>query len=131
MPWRFHNFREHAAHVLRVNEKDGRAVSADARGTEDACALPLEPCTRLLNVIRLEADMMLPASRVLLEELQNGGILAQRLDQLDLLIGRVDETDAHSLRGKAEGRSMRLGAEHIAVCFEALLDRRGCDPDMV
>jgi hypothetical protein len=63
---------------------------------------------------------MLPAGRVLLEELSDRRILAQRLDQLDLRIGRVDEADPHALRRKVERFAMRLGAEHRAVELEAL-----------
>src|SRR4029079_14615649 len=127
----FHYFREHAAHVLGVDEEDERAVRADARLSEDARALGFELGFRGVDVGNLEADMVLPAQRVLLEEFHDRRVLAQGLDQFDLRIGRVDEADTDALRGKIECWAVRLGAEHLAIGFEALLDRRRRDADMV
>src|SRR6185312_15309154 len=122
---------ENAAHVLRVHEEYRRPVRADARLAEHARALGLELGLGGVDVRHLEADMMLAAERILFDEFGDGRAVAERLDQLDLAVGRIDEADAHALRGKVERRSMRLGAENIAVKLEALLDRRGGDPDMV
>jgi hypothetical protein len=106
-------------------------VGADSRLAEDARAPGFELGLGRVDFGNLEADMMLPALRVLLEEPRDGGSVAQRLDQLDLAIGRVDEADAHALRRKIERLAMRLGAEHGPIELQALLDRRGCDPDMI
>src|SRR3954454_8804831 len=128
---RFHDFREYTAHVLRVYKEDERAVRADARLAEHARALRLELGPGGLDVGHLEADMMLPAEGVLLEELHDRRVRPERLDQLDLAVGRVDEADADALRGKVEGGPVRLGAEHRAVHGQAVLDRWRREPDMV
>ena len=84
-----------------------------------------------LNVRDFEAHVVLAAQRVLLEEFRDGRMVAERFDQLDLRIGRVDEADADALRGEVEGGTVRLGIEHGAVKLEALLDRRRRDADVV
>ena len=61
-------------------------MRADARLAEHARALALELGLGRVDVGHLEADMMLPAARVLLEELRDRRSLAQRLDQLDLAV---------------------------------------------
>src|SRR6478672_2060413 len=127
----FHDLREDPAHVLGVDEEDQRPMGADARLTEHAGALGLELGLGGVDVGHLEADMVLPAERIALEELHDRRVLAQRLDQLDLRIGRVDEADADALRGEVEGGAMRLGAEHGPIGVEALLDRRRRDANMV
>src|SRR5262249_48280231 len=78
-----------------------------------------------------EADMVLAAERVLLEELHDWRAFPERLDQLDLGVGRVDETDPDALCGQVEGRAMRVRAEPRAVELKALLDRWRRDADMV
>ena len=95
-------------------------------------ALGLELGLGGVDVGHLEADMMLPAGRVLGEEPRDRRVLAQRLDQLDLAVRRVDEADPHALR--AAGRTARGStvapsrSRYIAI---ALLDRRRRDADMV
>src|SRR6185503_925264 len=79
---RLHDLGQHAAHVLGVDEEDERPVRADARLAEDPRAFLLELGLRRVDVGDLEADMMLPAQRVLLEEIRDRAILAERLDQL-------------------------------------------------
>ena len=103
-PRRLHDFREDAAHVLGVDEEHGRAVRADAGFAEDACAFGLELGLGGVDVGDLEADVVLAAERVLVEELRDRRIVAERLDQLDLAVGRIDEADADALRGKVERR---------------------------
>src|SRR5260221_2127838 len=131
LDWTLHYFRQHAAHVLWVDEEDERPVRADARLAEDAGALGLELGLGGVDVGHLEADMVLPAERVLLEEFCNWRVFPERLDQLDLRIRRVDEAHADTLGGEVECRPMRLRAEHVAVPVEAPLDRRGCHADMI
>src|SRR6476659_10385333 len=128
---RLHDLGEDAAQVLGVDEEDQRPMGADARLTEHAGALGLELGLGGVDVGHLEADMVLAAERIALEELHDRRVLAQRLDQLDLRIGRVDEADADALRGEVEGGAMRLGAEHGPIGVEALLDRRRRNADMV
>src|SRR3546814_13799855 len=75
--------------------------------------------------------MMLPAARVLRQEAVQRRILSQRLDQLDLAVGGIDEAHPHPLRRQVE-RLVDLGrAQHVAIERDALLDRWGGDPDMV
>src|ERR1044072_2619699 len=124
MPRSFHYFRQHAAHVLGMDEEDERAMRADARLAEDARALSLEFGLGGVDLGHLEADVMLPAERVLLEELHDRAILAEWLNQLDLVVGRVDEAAADPLGGQVERRAMRFGVEHVAIGFEAPFDRR-------
>ena len=97
---------------LGWTKKTERPVRADARLAEDARALGLELGLGGVDVGHLEADVMLAAERVLLEELRDRRVFAQRLDQLDLAVGRIDEADAHALRGQVERLAVRLGAEH-------------------
>src|SRR3954463_13140104 len=119
----FHYFRQHAAHVRRVDEEDQSPMSADTWLAEDACTLGFELGFRGVDFGHFEADMVLTAERVLLEEFRNGRVLAQRLDQLDLRVGRIDEAHAYALRGEVECLPVRLRPEHIAVHIEALGDR--------
>src|SRR6185369_14243986 len=126
-----HDLGQDAAHVLGVDEEDERPVRADARLAEDASAFGLEFGLGRVDLGHLEADVMLPAERVLLEELHNRRIRTQRFDQLDLAIGGVDEADPYALCRKVERLAMRLGAEHVAVELEAPLDRRRRHADMV
>src|SRR5688500_2600019 len=64
----FHDLGQHPAHVLGVKEEDRGAVRADPRWTEDSRTLALEMRARRRDVGDLEADMMLTAGRILLEE---------------------------------------------------------------
>src|SRR6185369_1340859 len=98
---------------------------------KDAGTLGFELGLRGLDIRDLEADVVLAAQWVFLEELHDRRAFAERFDQLDLAVGRVDEADTNSLRGQIEGETMRLGAEHGAVKFEAFLDRCRRDADMV
>src|SRR3546814_20250687 len=75
--------------------------------------------------------MMLPAARVLRQEAVQRRILSQRLDQLDLAVGGIDEAHPHPLRRQVE-RLVDLGrAQHVALERDALLDRWGGDTAMV
>ena len=56
----------------------------DPRLAEHALALGLELGLGRMDIGHLEADMMLPARRVLLKECRDRGVAGQRLDQLDL-----------------------------------------------
>ena len=129
--WTLHDLGEDSAHVLGVDEEDGGAVGADARFTEDARALGFELGLGGVDVGDLEADVVLAALRVLVEKPRDRGAVAQGLDQLDLAVGRVDEADADALRGKVKGGAVPLGAEHLAVELEAVLDRGRRDADVV
>src|SRR5688572_27171332 len=114
-----------------MDEKYRRAVGADARLAQHPRALRLELGLRRLDVGHFEADMVLAAHWIALEEFDDRRVRAERLDQLDLRIGRVDEAHANALRGQVERLAVRLGSEHRAVEIEALLDRRRRDSDMV
>ena len=81
---RLHNLGQNPAHILGMDEENQRAVRADAGGAEDALAERLELGAGLGDVGHFEAQVMLPAERVLGEEACERGVLAERLDQLDL-----------------------------------------------
>ena len=98
----FHNLGQHPPHVLRVKEKDQRPMRPDPRLPQHAHALALEPGLRLTNIRHLETDMMLPPKRILGEKAKDRRLLPQRLDQLDLAIGRIDKADADALSGEIE-----------------------------
>ena len=68
---RLHDLGEHAAHVLGMDEEHRRAVRADARLAEHARALGFELGLGGVDVGHLEADVVLAAERVLLEELRD------------------------------------------------------------
>src|SRR6478672_7416377 len=123
----FHKFREHPAHVLGMDKEDERAMRADAWFTEDAGALGFELGLGGVDVGDLEADVMLAAKRILLEEFHDRRIIAERLDQLDLAVGRIDEADADALRGEVERLAVRLGVEQISVELQTVLNRRRRD----
>src|SRR5689334_7473848 len=114
-----------------MDEEDWRAVRADPRRTKDPGAFFLESFQRLIDVLGFETDMMLSARRILLEELHDRRILAERLEQLDLRIWSVDKADSNALDGKLERLAVRLGPEHAAIELNALLNRRRCDADMI
>ena len=65
------------------------------------------------------------------EEAVQRAVLAERLDQLYLAVGRVDEADPHALRRQVERLVDPGCAEHVAIERDALLDRWGGDADMV
>ena len=69
---RLHDLDQNAAHILGVDEEHQRAVRADAGLAEHARALGLELGLGGVDLGHFEADMMLPAERVLLEELAIG-----------------------------------------------------------
>src|SRR3546814_6638949 len=80
---RLHQLHQNAAHIPGMHEDDGRAVRADARLAQHLGALRLHLGLGGVDVRHLEADMMLPAARVLRQEAVQRRILSQRLDQLD------------------------------------------------
>src|SRR5439155_17695272 len=76
-------------------------------------------------------DVMLPAGRVLLQELGDRAVLAQRLQQLDLAVRRVDEAHPHALCRQVERFVDLRRTEQVAIHRDAFLDRRRRDADMV
>jgi hypothetical protein len=105
-----------------VEEEDRRSMSTDARFAKDTRTFSFEVRLGGMDVGNFEADVMLTAERILFEELENRRVLAERLDQFDLTIGRIDKADTHTLRRKIEWRPMRLGREHASEQLKALLD---------
>lgn len=135
---RFHDFGQHPAHILRVDEENRRAVRAGAGGTKDALAHRLEPRARLGNVGDFETDMMLPAIGVLRQKAVDRRLRAQRLDQLDLgavhgtvSAGGVDKTNFHPLSGHVEGIMDPRRTHDVAPEDDAVGDRRRRHADMV
>ena len=112
---RFHDLGQHPAHVLGMEEEDRRAVRPDPRVPKDAHAFAVVECPRRLDVRNLEAEVVLPALGIALEELDDRQVRAQRLDQLDLAVGRVDEADADTLRRQVERLPHHLRPHPLAV----------------
>src|SRR5688572_26917738 len=128
---RFHDLGQNAAHVLGMDEEYERAMRADARLAEHPRALGLELGLGGTDVRHLEADVVLAAERLALQEFDDRRIRTQRLDQLDLRIGRVDEAHADALRRQVKRLSVRLGSEHRPIKLKVPLDRRSRHADMV
>ena len=106
-------------------------MRADARRAEHFFAHRLELGFGYVDVGDLETDVMLPAERVLGKEAMDGRVGAQRLDQLDLGVGRVDETHTDALRGQVERRMDGCCAHHVAPMRDAGVDRGRGDTDVV
>src|SRR5215217_6776439 len=104
-----------------MQEEDRRAVSADAglARAEDGRALGAQGVAGRQDVLDLETDVVLAALGVLRQEAVDRAVLAQRLDQLDLAVGKVDETDTHPLRRQVEGLMRLRGPEQVAVHRDA------------
>ena len=66
---RLHDLGQHPTHVLRVDEEDEGAVRADARLAQHPRAFLFELHLGGVDVGDFKADVMLPAERILLEEL--------------------------------------------------------------
>ncbi len=99
---RLHQLDQNSAHVLGMHEDHRDAVSADARLARAQHRRALRPhrVAGGVDVLHLEADVMLPAPRVLLKEGLERGLVAIGLDQLDLAVGQVDEGDPDPLLRK-------------------------------
>ena len=128
---RLHDLRQHAAHVLGVDEKDECAVRADAGFAEDARALGFELGLGGVDVGDFEADVMLAAERVLLEELQRSARFRRAARSARSALGVSTKQTRTPCAGRSKAGAVRLGVEHGAVEFEALLDRRRGDADVV
>ena len=86
---------------------------------------------RVVDVSHLEADVVLPAGRVLRKEADERRIVTQRFDQLDLAVGQVHEADINALLRHRLGFGDVGGAQHVAIQLHGLGDGGGRDPDMV
>ena len=112
---RFHDLRQHSAHVLGVHEEDERAVRSDAWIAEDSRSLRFELGLGGVNVRHFKAHVLLSSERVLFEELHDGRILAEGLDQFDLRVRSIDETHADALRRQVELRTVGGGLGLLLV----------------
>src|SRR3546814_3450668 len=104
-----------------MDEDDRRSVRADAGFAQHLCALCLHLGLGGVNIGHFEADVVLSARRVLLEELHDRRVLAQRLDQLDLAVGRIDEAHTHALRRQVERLVDLRRAKQADVHFDRFL----------
>src|SRR3546814_16480829 len=75
--------------------------------------------------------MVLPARRVLLQECRNRRVLAQRFEQFALAVGRIDEADAHLLRGKIARLADLLRTQKLAIQRHRRRNGGSGDPEMV
>src|SRR3546814_7609070 len=108
----FFFFKQKTAYEMRISD-----------WSSDVCSSDLHLGLGGVNIGHFEADVVLSARRVLLEELHDRRVLAQRLDQLDLAVGRIDEAHTHALRrqverlvdlrrAKQDRKSTRLNSSH-------------------
>src|SRR6516162_4170161 len=74
--------------------------------------------------------MMRAALRIALQELGNRGSGAERLQELNLGVGQLDEDDRHAVLRQGL-RSRELGAEKAAIGFRSLREARHRDGDMI
>jgi hypothetical protein len=81
--------------------------------------------------------MMLPAQRVLGEEVVDRAVWTKRLDKLELRAvypavgGRIDETDCHPLFGEVEWFVDLGGAKSVAAMRDGVGDGGRCDADVI
>ena len=103
-----HQFNQHAGHIFGVDENNRRAMRANARlvRAQHARALCHHLVARGDNVIDLETNMVLAASRVLSQKASDGTCVIYWLDQLNLAVWQFnktnlalqdEETDAHMM----------------------------------
>src|SRR3712207_4513422 len=118
---RLHQLHQDPAHVLGVDENNRRAMRPDPRLAKHFCTLRLHLPLGLVDVRNLEAHMMLATRGVLHEEGDEGRALAQRLNQLDLAVRRIDEADADTLRRQIERLMDLRRTEEVAIERDALL----------
>src|SRR5919206_2938476 len=123
---------QRAAEVLRVQEEHRLAVRADLRlaVAQDPRALPGQLLARRADVLDLVADVVDAALRIALEEARNGRIGAERLQELDLGVGKLDEDGRHAMLGLRRG-VRDLGAEETAIDLRRGLEIRHRDRDVI
>ena len=128
-----HQLDQHAARILRVDEDHRHAVRADAglAGAEHGRTSRAHRVARGDDVGHLEADMMLAAGRELLQEAPYRRRFAQRLDQLELAVGEIDERHRHALLGQRELGDADGRAVQPLVHRQRRVDIRSRDPDVV
>src|SRR5919206_4217247 len=82
-----------AAEILGVQEQHRLAVRADLRlaAAQHPRALPGQPVARRADVRDLVADVMDAALRIAPQKTRDGRIGAERLQELDLRVGKLDE----------------------------------------
>lgn len=113
----FHEFDQDPAHLLRMEEDDGRAVGADAgfAGAEDGDAPGAHFGDGDGDVLDLETDMVLSAPGVLGEEADDRAGLIEGFDEFDLGGGGVDEADLDALMRQVERFADLRRPQHVAV----------------
>src|SRR5689334_6116567 len=114
-----------------MDEEDGSAVRSDPRFAKNARSPRFEFGFGSVDFRYLEADVMLSAQRVLLQEFCDRRVFVQRFDEFDLAVRRVDKADTDTLDGEVESGAVRLSSEHVSIEFEALFYGRRCDADVI
>src|SRR6476659_5508662 len=107
---------QRAAEVFRMQEQHRLAVRPDlwVAVADHTRALRFELVARGQDVGHLVAHMMDAAVRVLLQELGDRAICAERLQELDLGVGQIDENDRDAVLGLRR-RSGYFSAQSIAI----------------
>jgi len=124
----FHDLGQHAAHILGMQEEDQGAMRADTRLAQHLDALGLEIGLGGLDIRNLEADMVLPAQRVLREKNYGSASFrpAARSARSGCWVYR--RTHPHALRRHVERIMDFRRAHDVAVERGGFFDRRGGDP---
>jgi len=90
--WRFFEFEEDARCIVRVHEAHRIAVRTDFRllvqhpNIPTACILH-----RCIDVAHIHTNVMYAAALILLEEVCDRRLVAERFQQLELRVGELDE----------------------------------------
>src|SRR6185437_2206204 len=115
-----------------MKKQNGLAVRSDFRFAiaEHARALSSERVAGGADVRHFVADVMDAAVGILLQELRDGRVFAERLQQFDLRVGKCDE---HSRDPMLRLRDLRrhLGAQGVAINHGRLGDIADGDGDVV
>src|SRR5689334_14525861 len=125
-------FDKRADEILGMQEDHGLAMRADARlarsGNRGALRPHLVPSS--VNVFDFIADVVHAAIRILLEEIRDRRIVAQRLEQFDLRVAEIDEYRRHTVIGLRH--FLRdISAQRVAVDLRSLLDVIGRNGDVI
>ena len=99
----------------------------------DALVSKAEPLAGLVrgdDVVHFVADVMDAAVRIALQELGDGRIRAERLEQLDLGVGQRDEHRGHAV-GRLRHGGGYLRPERVAIDFAGLGDVAHRDGHMI
>src|SRR5215471_5226707 len=106
-----------------MQKEHGLAMGADLRlaVAEHARALPLQTVARSDDVVDLVADVVDAAVGIALEKFRDRRALAERLEELDLGVGKRDKHGGDAMIGLRD-RLRHLGSQRVAIDVRGLAD---------